>query len=180
MTPTLTAAARVSGTIKALADVLEWYGEQARLARLIHKEGDAGRHALANDGGRKAREVLAAIQPEPEPQPVEGRATNMPLTDMARAEAYRSLSRCLRDPKEIKKLGLAKDPTLLDVLAWHDRRIAQLDATPPSAGTVSVEAAAKATLAEIERQFAALGVTPENMAPEMVLKRLRALAGENS
>lgn len=34
---------------------LEWYGEQARLARLIHSEGDAGRNALADDGGKRAR-----------------------------------------------------------------------------------------------------------------------------
>lgn len=42
--------------------LLEWYGEQARLARLIHSEGDAGRQALANDGGEKARAHLAAHQ----------------------------------------------------------------------------------------------------------------------
>lgn len=34
---------------------LQWYGEQARLARLIHSEGDAGRNALAADGGERAR-----------------------------------------------------------------------------------------------------------------------------
>jgi hypothetical protein len=44
--------------IKELETVLEWYGEQARLARLIHSEGDAGRHALAMDGGKKARATL--------------------------------------------------------------------------------------------------------------------------
>lgn len=42
-----------------LREALEWYGEQARLARLIHSEGDAGRHALADDGGKRAREALA-------------------------------------------------------------------------------------------------------------------------
>lgn len=41
-----------------LRAALEWYGEQARLARLIHSEGDAGRHALANDGGLIARAAL--------------------------------------------------------------------------------------------------------------------------
>ena len=40
-------------------EVLEWYGEQARLARLVHSEGDAGRHALANDGGNRAIALLA-------------------------------------------------------------------------------------------------------------------------
>ena len=43
-----------------LRAVLEWYGEQARLARLIHSEGDAGRNAIANDGGKRAR---AALEP---------------------------------------------------------------------------------------------------------------------
>jgi len=41
-----------------LRAALEWYGEQARLCRLIHSEGDAGRHALNNDGGAKARAAL--------------------------------------------------------------------------------------------------------------------------
>lgn len=41
-----------------LAEALAWYGEQARLARLFHSEGDAGRHALQNDGGKRARAIL--------------------------------------------------------------------------------------------------------------------------
>jgi hypothetical protein len=41
---------------------LEWYGEQTRLCRLIHPEGDAGRQALAADGGARARAALA-VQP---------------------------------------------------------------------------------------------------------------------
>ena len=41
-----------------LLEALTWYGEQARLARLIHSEGDAGRHALSNDGGDRARRAL--------------------------------------------------------------------------------------------------------------------------
>jgi hypothetical protein len=44
--------------IAELESVLRWYGEQARLARLIHSEGDEGRHALAADGGKTARETL--------------------------------------------------------------------------------------------------------------------------
>ena len=43
-----------------LREALAWYGEQARLARLVHSEGDAGRHALADDGGKRARAALAA------------------------------------------------------------------------------------------------------------------------
>ena len=44
---------------------LRWYGEQSRLARLIHSEGDAGRNAIANDGGKRA---IAALAPEPKGQ----------------------------------------------------------------------------------------------------------------
>lgn len=52
--------------VPALREALEWYGEQARLARLIHSEGDKGRWALAEDGGKRAREVLAAASETPE------------------------------------------------------------------------------------------------------------------
>jgi hypothetical protein len=44
--------------LEGLREAVEWYGEQARLARLIHSEGDAGRHALADDGGKRARAAL--------------------------------------------------------------------------------------------------------------------------
>lgn len=51
-------------TITTLAAALAWYGEQSRLARLIHSEGDAGRQALAQDGGTLARTTLnGAPQP---------------------------------------------------------------------------------------------------------------------
>lgn len=42
-----------------LEGALSWYGEQVRLCRLIHSGGDAGRHALADDGGKRARAALA-------------------------------------------------------------------------------------------------------------------------
>lgn len=48
--------------VAALVEALAWYGEQSRLARLIHSEGDAGRNAIAADGGDKARAVLAAFK----------------------------------------------------------------------------------------------------------------------
>lgn len=48
--------------LEALEAELEWYGEQARLARLIHSEGDSGRHALAGDGGKRARAALEPVQ----------------------------------------------------------------------------------------------------------------------
>ncbi len=54
--------ARVAAMLVAAPDmlaVLDWYREQARLCRLIHSEGDAGRHALAADGGKKAAEVIS-------------------------------------------------------------------------------------------------------------------------
>jgi hypothetical protein len=44
--------------IEALEAALAWYGEQARLSRLIHSGGDTGRHALANDGGKRAAQLL--------------------------------------------------------------------------------------------------------------------------
>lgn len=44
----------LSSRVEALEGALKWYGEQARLCRLIHSEGDAGRKALSDDGGRRA------------------------------------------------------------------------------------------------------------------------------
>lgn len=41
---------------------LHWYREQTRLCRLIHSEGDAGRHALSEDGGNRASKTLSAIK----------------------------------------------------------------------------------------------------------------------
>lgn len=49
--------------IKAMEDTLEWYAEQARLCRLAHSEGDAGRQSLSDDGGKRALAALAASQP---------------------------------------------------------------------------------------------------------------------
>jgi len=47
-------------------EALAWYGEQARLARLIHSEGDSGRHALSDDGGKRAAAALAPQPPKAE------------------------------------------------------------------------------------------------------------------
>jgi len=41
-----------------LREALAWYAEQTRLCRLIHSEGDTGRHALSEDGGKRARQAL--------------------------------------------------------------------------------------------------------------------------
>lgn len=43
-------------------EALEWYAEQTRLARLIHSGGDEGRHALAADGGKRARAALEKLR----------------------------------------------------------------------------------------------------------------------
>ena len=53
-----------SAAVRGMREALEWYGEQARLCRLIHSEGDAGRHALAHDGGKRALSVLSGIETE--------------------------------------------------------------------------------------------------------------------
>jgi hypothetical protein len=50
--------------IEGLEEALEWYGEQARLCRLIHSGGDSGRHALAADGGKRAKTALASLPGE--------------------------------------------------------------------------------------------------------------------
>ena len=47
-----------------LLAALGWYGEHSRLARLITSEGDAGRNAIASDGGQKAREAIAKARGE--------------------------------------------------------------------------------------------------------------------
>ncbi|WP_203155007.1 hypothetical protein [Methylobacterium aquaticum] len=51
--------AQVEADNAMLRDALSWYGEQARLCRLAHSEGDAGRQALDADGGTRARVALA-------------------------------------------------------------------------------------------------------------------------
>ncbi len=60
--PIIKAFDALRARIRKLERALQWYGEQARLARLIHSEGDAGRHALANDGGTKALNALRAAR----------------------------------------------------------------------------------------------------------------------
>lgn len=61
-TPTPLAAALEVPEVRDMMVLLAWYGEQARLARLIHSEGDMGRHALQADGGKKAKAALAALK----------------------------------------------------------------------------------------------------------------------
>lgn len=54
-----TELARLREELARVNEALEWYGDQARLARLIHSGGDAGRHALQEDGGTRARAAFA-------------------------------------------------------------------------------------------------------------------------
>ena len=66
------AANRIARTILAdpayaraaeIREALAWYGEAARLCRLVHSGGDVGRHALADDGGKRARALLDEGKP---------------------------------------------------------------------------------------------------------------------
>lgn len=50
---------RLAERCERMRETLEWYGEQSRLCRLIHSEGDSGRNALSEDGGKRARAALA-------------------------------------------------------------------------------------------------------------------------
>lgn len=170
MTSTPTAAARVSGMIKALYE---------RACDLVHHEADCPARGRGDEYCKcdavpflNDFEALAAIQPDPEPQPVAWR--------------YRSVVKptCWSNVTEYRRtayarIGMEEQPLYATPSSADALNIGNTDShSPSSAGTVSVEAAAKEALAEIERQFADVGVKPENMAPKMVLKRLRALAGE--
>ncbi len=44
--------------VARMGEALEWYGERARLARLIHSGGDPARFELSDDGGKRARAAL--------------------------------------------------------------------------------------------------------------------------
>jgi len=44
--------------VAVMEAALKWYAEQALLCRLIHSEDDAGRQALSDDGGTRARRAL--------------------------------------------------------------------------------------------------------------------------
>jgi hypothetical protein len=53
---------RLEATVREMREALEWYGENARLCRLIHGEGDKGRNALSDDGGKRACAVIASLE----------------------------------------------------------------------------------------------------------------------
>ena len=55
----LQAAAALTAKVALLTEALEWYGERARLARLIHSGGDPARFELSDDGGKRARRALS-------------------------------------------------------------------------------------------------------------------------
>lgn len=50
---------RTAARLALLTEALEWYGERARLARLIHSGGDPARFELSDDGGKRARRALS-------------------------------------------------------------------------------------------------------------------------
>lgn len=56
---------KLRAEVVRLRGALEWYGENTRLARLSHSEGDLGRDNLARDGGKISR---AALAPEEQPE----------------------------------------------------------------------------------------------------------------
>jgi hypothetical protein len=43
----------LTAKVALLTEALEWYGERARLARLIHSGGDPARFELSDDGGKR-------------------------------------------------------------------------------------------------------------------------------
>ena len=49
----------LTAKVALLTEALEWYGERARLARLIHSGGDPARFELSDDGGKRARRALS-------------------------------------------------------------------------------------------------------------------------
>lgn len=48
--------------LREAGEVVQWYGENARLCRLIHSGGDTGRQSLSNDGGSRARAFLDKLE----------------------------------------------------------------------------------------------------------------------
>lgn len=48
----------LKSAIADLVGVLKLYEKNAAICRLIHKEGDSGRHWLSADGGKLARIVI--------------------------------------------------------------------------------------------------------------------------
>ena len=83
--------------ITQLVEALEWYGENARLFRLIHSEGDPGRNALSADGGKKAAEAIAAAKAAQASR--EGMADAVNNADVGWTAVDRS-------PEEIAEYGL--------------------------------------------------------------------------
>jgi hypothetical protein len=105
-------AAEVVGTLK-------WYGEQARLARLIHSEGDAGRHALAADGGKRAAAALTASEPllaQARAQAVEDAA--LETVNLGAINALRFGQQQIDETGEM--VGVSRQ-ALDELLDWFDR-----------------------------------------------------------
>ena len=186
MTPTPTAAARVSGTIKALewepdsiaaplnaisthngfcrwVIVFHFTGPNTLVYRLVvgGRAKDFGTLAAAKAAAQADYEarILAAIQPDPEPQQV--------------AWQFRAMEN--GQPRTGWHMAGTNDHAGWIELVRRDATCSIEDrplfATPSSAGMVSVEAAARVLLA---------ARNPDGMTvmPESVRDMLRALAGE--
>ena len=112
--------------IKALENALEWYAEQARLCRLIHSEGDAGRQSLSDDGGSRARAALATSQPA---QPV---ARMIETAQWARNRLEKIADDCWHgDARDFKR-------ALIGVFADFDEALANCGSSiPPEIRTVT-------------------------------------------
>ena len=56
---------QVKARLNEAVEVIKWYGDRAKDARLIHSGGDAARHELQADGGKFARAFLASMGGKP-------------------------------------------------------------------------------------------------------------------
>ena len=192
MTPTSTAAARVSGTIKALYE---------RACEVVHHDHDCP--AIGGNGDADCKcdavpflndfEALAAIQPDPEPKPVATTSVSYKLQWLAGARppahpdpmkgsaafdtseaAMAFFSRLADDAKLISLTRTETITTNTDAL-----NIGNSDChSPSSAGTVSVEAAAKVLMAAQEAYFDGEGGS--DALGSLDTEALRALAGDKS
>ncbi|WP_312531369.1 hypothetical protein [Paracoccus sp. (in: a-proteobacteria)] len=202
LTPTPTAAARVSGTIKALYE---------RACEVVHHDHDCP--AIGGNGDADCKcdavpflndfEALAAIQPDPEPAPVSQAALqpNQNISPICQPEPK---PESITPVERLFLIKIAMTGTDADFRRYRYRFAKALRATPSSAGMeaanpelainrkpgisdsagmVSVEAAAVAEAATeylrwIEYDFPS-GIRPAEMeARDKLRAALRALAGE--
>ena len=118
---------RLRSSHTALVAALEWYGEQSRLCRLIHSEGDAGRNALAADGGERARAALSAEGEKDAPKDDEPRKWPVP-GDKMRFLGKNGYDRQLAHAKSVLEVGQILTVKSCDVGEWnHSIRFEEYD-----------------------------------------------------